>query len=364
MSAYKIETWLKRGYNEEEAKYQIAIRRPTNYLYWVNKGFTEEEAKKKVVEFSKNACAKNLERPSKDRRKDSHRCIEYYLHRGYTKDEGIRLISEKQRLFSKDICLEKYGVEEGTRIWQERQDKWQRTLKSKHEDEIKQINKRKNMKDIKNWINKYGIAEGKEKFRKFMLTTGMQVFENLEDLQKYLLETITPFDVYMPIRYFKKKYLKSYYFTFFDRPKNIDNWLKTFIDFKAPQGEIVFLRRTKKYPKGHYVMYVGSKLLRSSNEIYFYQLLCENGLTQDKDYEIEKYYPNSMKRCDFYFKKKDMYIELAGQQDEKYKQQMAFKASTYGAKILWKQEDYAEVIRNIVDESMYQGRSRFLCETS
>jgi len=51
MSAYKKETWIKKGFTEEEALFQIAIRRPTNKLYWIHKhGLSEDEAEKKVKE--------------------------------------------------------------------------------------------------------------------------------------------------------------------------------------------------------------------------------------------------------------------------------------------------------------------------
>ena len=48
MSAFSIKTWTNKGYTEEEAKYQIAIRRPNNILYYINKGFTKEEAEEKI----------------------------------------------------------------------------------------------------------------------------------------------------------------------------------------------------------------------------------------------------------------------------------------------------------------------------
>jgi hypothetical protein len=37
MSAYKVETWLKKGFTLEEAKHQINIRRPTSVDYYVHK---------------------------------------------------------------------------------------------------------------------------------------------------------------------------------------------------------------------------------------------------------------------------------------------------------------------------------------
>lgn len=36
--------------------------------------------------------------------------------------------NERQTTFNMEICIEKYGEEEGMRIWKERQDKWQKNL--------------------------------------------------------------------------------------------------------------------------------------------------------------------------------------------------------------------------------------------
>lgn len=46
--------------------------------------------------------------------------------------------------FSKDNCIKKYGLEEGLRIFNARQVNWQNTMKSKTQEEIDDINLRKN----------------------------------------------------------------------------------------------------------------------------------------------------------------------------------------------------------------------------
>jgi len=50
--------------------------------------------------------------------------LEYYIKRGFSEDEGLKLIKERQTTFSLDICIEKHGEEEGLKIWKERQKKW------------------------------------------------------------------------------------------------------------------------------------------------------------------------------------------------------------------------------------------------
>lgn len=69
--------------------------------------------------------------------------IEYYLHKGMSQAEAEQALTVRQTTFNLDICIEKHGVVEGTRIWQERQDKWQATLNSKPQDEIDEMNRKK-----------------------------------------------------------------------------------------------------------------------------------------------------------------------------------------------------------------------------
>lgn len=140
MSAFSMKTWLNKGYTEEEAKHQIAIRRPTNVAYWINKGFTAEEAELKKKEHQKKGGKAFADLPKEEKQKTRTTCIQYYLEKGYSEEEAMVLQAERQKTFSKEICIEKYGEEEGIKIWQERQDKWQATLNAKPQEERDAIN--------------------------------------------------------------------------------------------------------------------------------------------------------------------------------------------------------------------------------
>ena len=48
MSAFKIETWLKKGFTEEEAKHQINIRRSTSIEFYQHKFGVDVETAKKM----------------------------------------------------------------------------------------------------------------------------------------------------------------------------------------------------------------------------------------------------------------------------------------------------------------------------
>jgi hypothetical protein len=49
---------------------------------------------------------------------------EYWLERGYSEEESIQKVIDRQTTFSKEICIEKHGEEKGVQIWINRQKKW------------------------------------------------------------------------------------------------------------------------------------------------------------------------------------------------------------------------------------------------
>lgn len=59
-----------------------------------------------------------------------------------TYDEAKESLSNRQRTFSKEKCIERYG-EDGFKVWEERQNNWQNTLNSKSKSEKKEIDKKK-----------------------------------------------------------------------------------------------------------------------------------------------------------------------------------------------------------------------------
>jgi len=71
--------------------------------------------------------------------------IGYWLKQGYTDEESKQKVSERQSTFSKKKCVKRYG-KEGLKIWKDRQEQWQNTLKSKPKEEIERINKAKMFK--------------------------------------------------------------------------------------------------------------------------------------------------------------------------------------------------------------------------
>lgn len=156
-SVYSREFWLERinpttnkSYTPEEADFERNSRRPIRKEYWIKKGYSNDDAIKLANEAkdSNNKKGANNNSNSSIRRITSKRCIEYYTARGYSEDESKKLVSEGQKYFSKDICIEKYGKDQGIKIWQKRQDQWQEKINAKPPEERDRINRLKMTKGI------------------------------------------------------------------------------------------------------------------------------------------------------------------------------------------------------------------------
>lgn len=100
-------------------------------------GLSIEEKQQKIDTLLKELAEKKKEN------NNNPLTLDYYIKRGFTEDEAKQKIKERQTTFSKEKCIEKYGEEEGLRIFSERQKKWQKTLNSKSLEEIERINKAK-----------------------------------------------------------------------------------------------------------------------------------------------------------------------------------------------------------------------------
>jgi hypothetical protein len=100
-------------------------------LFWLEKGLTEEEAEAMAYECMKDIHKKtSLKKKSNPEfYKDSYTTNkEYYIKKGFTEIESLELVSKRQATFSLEICIEKYGDDDGNKIWLDRQEKWQKSL--------------------------------------------------------------------------------------------------------------------------------------------------------------------------------------------------------------------------------------------
>lgn len=106
-----------------------------NIEYWMEKGLTEKQAKKKISEISKKGSLVSNTNQEKLREtkyeewaKKMSNTKHYWLEQGYSEKEAIKKVKERQTTFTKEICIKKYGEKEGLQIWQDRQDRWFKSL--------------------------------------------------------------------------------------------------------------------------------------------------------------------------------------------------------------------------------------------
>lgn len=176
-SVYSRQTWLGKinpvtgiNYTIAEADFERNSRRPIRKEYWIKQGYRESDA----LVLANEAKLKNNKKGASNsassgvRNITSKRCVEYYTIRGHSEEEAKDLVSTGQKYFSKEICIGKYGEQEGLKVWKDRQNRWQNSLNSKSEEEKSRINRLKISKGIT-----VSAAE------RFILNALISIFPNL-----------------------------------------------------------------------------------------------------------------------------------------------------------------------------------------
>ena len=97
---------------------QRKSRSPFSTTFVKYENLSEEEKDSKLKEFNENILTYRL----------STSQLQYWINKGFSEEESIEKVKLRQTTFSLDICIEKYGEEEGRKVWQERQNKWNKSL--------------------------------------------------------------------------------------------------------------------------------------------------------------------------------------------------------------------------------------------
>lgn len=116
------------GY-QHNGKFSPFSKKFTSY-----KGLTIEEKKAKIDSLVDGSITKRVSE------KNSPVYPEYWIKQGYSEEEAQQKVSEQQTTFNLEICIEKYGKEEGLKRWNERQEKWLSTMDEKSDEEKLRIN--------------------------------------------------------------------------------------------------------------------------------------------------------------------------------------------------------------------------------
>jgi len=97
---------------------------------------------------------KRYENFREKQRLTSKRSLKYWLSLGLSMYDARIQLKKTQTTFSLAICVEKFGLKDGTIKWQDRQNHWQETLNNKPQHEIDAYNKKKSrLIDTKRYSN-------------------------------------------------------------------------------------------------------------------------------------------------------------------------------------------------------------------
>jgi len=336
-SVFSKKYWMDQGLSESEAIFQIQIRRPNNVNYYINKfDCSLEEANEKLKKFQKLGIKSRNKEKS---RKSNKRCVDYWLSRGYDLEQSKQQVSKLQSTFSLEKCIKKYGILEGTSRWQQRQKKWQQTLKNKTKEERDNINHRKNGNSYamlsKNMTNDEIVVFMKQK-------KNMTLFTELEQFNQYVKQKLkTNADLYYsPV----DKFIRNFSALQFDILKIKDKvgWASQFI---KQDSSIVY----KSNSKQTYRKWIEQGLLRSSYEILFHEKLIEYKIR----FLLDGKYPNSSMRYDFFLPDFEIYIEICPMysKDEKYTLKMDRKKQLFGCILLKDEVEFDHFLNEIMEKN-------------
>ena len=168
--------YYKNKYGEQE---YIKKQRESNYLcieYWLKRGYSEEDGKKEISKIQSNnsKCVKHrckisyennkLDNPELFFKQRSQFSIEYWLKRGYSEEEGQQKISELQRKNSLRCSnKKKQNPEQYKDINSNQIGYWLKQGYSKDEA-MEKVKERQSTFTLEKCIQKYGEIEGRKRF--------------------------------------------------------------------------------------------------------------------------------------------------------------------------------------------------------
>jgi len=292
--------------------------------YWIDRGYTEQEAIEQVsLHQSKIAIGFAKERKANpDRYKGiTTTQVEYWTKAGYTDEEAIELVRERQKTFSLDKCIEKYGEIEGLRRWEARQAKWlksrSRSLKEGLWDTKSQAAKRLANK-IDFLVEDFGSGWIDEHIKLNSTLTAStkkryKILSNLVKSGSSIEDFITSLPFHDLLEYSRTAVFRH----LVDGSNAIEIWcMANGTKFQNNQYG------NQYWFKGHY--------LKSNGEFEIALWLDSNGI----EFKTNDSYPNSRRAFDFYLPGRDLYVELAGMRDHDYTEKRNF-LSGMPYKVIW-----------------------------
>lgn len=310
------------------------IRSQSSTQFWLNRGYEEKVAKEKVAKFQSKGGRAFAEKRKKNPEKYtdvSPTQLNYWINKlGCTYEEAKKLHSDRQSTFTLEKCIEKYGKEEGTKKFNNRQRKW---LKSRKEALAAGVWDLKDQgKDFKSWEEKYGDSWMNEfiHYLKKRNAPNLQLYEFIvdhkNDLDKSLLKlNWLEFKDYANLGL--TQYLSSK-----TKIELCEDWCK--------QNDVKFI----KTMYGN-LSYKDGKFYQSEGELEIGLFLRDLNL----EFEVHKTYENFRYISDFYIPSLDLYVEYMGMSKNTYINKIKELANTY--KIIWSSD--IEFIKRKINEKIY-----------
>lgn len=126
----KIKNGLQQSFENNENFFKEKSRQCINY--WLKKGYSQKLAEIEVKKTTDDIHIKTWDKRRKNPQlyKDVNTTqIAYWLKKGYTEDESKEKISDRQKTFTLEKCILKYGEIDGLEIWNNRQINWSNKMK-------------------------------------------------------------------------------------------------------------------------------------------------------------------------------------------------------------------------------------------
>jgi len=135
---------VKKAFSEKIKKDPLCWNKSSIYCkeYWINKGYSKEDS----IQLANDKITKNREKLQKILKDDPsymknklNTSLDYWLKKtNGNEEEAKKLLSERQTTFNLEKCIEKYGEDDGRKRWVERQEKWCKNYKKSNYSKISQ----------------------------------------------------------------------------------------------------------------------------------------------------------------------------------------------------------------------------------
>lgn len=243
--------------------------------------------------------------------------IQYWLSKGYSIDEAKIKLSNRQKTFSREICIQKYGENEGLNKFNERQKKWVNSLQKL--PNYHEIQRKKNLYDYDKQDINYlvEISSFTEKTKSLILK-----YIDCKTIDEFVENIINEIDIkrYSDIQpYFNSLIIGKKY------NKSVTD-IKNLFLLKIPYSISKQVYGTPIYHNG--IRFKSTKEYQLA--IFFESINIE--------YIYEKNYPNSNFKCDFFIPKKNCYVEYYGMLSGKKENHLDDKQIFYKKKMEEKNE--------------------------